>query len=162
MWEAIATVLSSANGIKTEIIILITAALIILAAKLNIISISGKWLKVGKIKDDERAVLRLQLSWMTSYMNLQFEEVYEEGMDYYRTKYIISKVQDFFEQIIIFNHITLDPIYLETKRQQLYSMVLGLTTLDKFRSKEGKEYIYQLSDKCIHSLYEIRNQGKKA
>lgn len=161
MWEAIGTVLSSANGIKTELIILITLVLVVVAARLNIISISGKWLKVGKIKDDERAILRLQLSWMTSYMNLQFEEVYEEGMDYYRTKYIISKVQDFFEQIIIFNHITLEPTYLETKRQQLYSMVLGLTTLDKFRTKEGKEYIYQLSDKCIHTLYEIRNGDKK-
>lgn len=156
MWDAISNVLTSENGIKTEIIIIIAIIVFLLAAKFNLISISGKFLRVGKIKDGERTVLREQLNYMTAVIDAEIKSLPMDELDFYRTKYILSKVKDFFENMIIFNHITDSPLYIESKQIALYSMVYNLTDNPIFKSDEMQKRIYELCDSMVRKLLAIR------
>lgn len=156
MWEAISNILTSANGFKTEIIILITVLIIFLAAKFNIISFSGKWLKVGAIKDNERTVIREQLNYVDSIIDKEAQTLPIDDLDHYRVKYVLSKVKDFFEQIIIFNHITNNKLYIESKQLQLHSLIYNITDNSYFKSKEMEEHIYKLTEGIINKLIQIR------
>lgn len=161
MWESISKVLTSENGIQTEIIVVSILVLFFIAAKLGIISVSGKWLRVGRIKDDERTVLREQINYISSLIDLEENTIKEEGMDKFRTLFVLSKVKSFFITLIIFNSIRTDDSYIEINQQQLYSLVLSLTELEVFRTEAVKKHIYDLADKAIKRLYEIRHTRTK-
>lgn len=158
MWESISAVLTSSNGIQTEIIIVITFLVLLLAAKFNLISFSGKWLKIGKIKDDERTILREQINYMKAVIESQVKYLPMDKLDLYRTKYILSKVYDFFMQIIIFNHIVDSPLYIETKQIALYSMVYNMTDNEFFKTDEMQKMIYNLTETILKRLLAIRNE----
>lgn len=158
MWEAISNVLTSSNGFKTEIIIIVAIVVFLLAAKFNLISISGKFLRVGKIKDGERQILREQITYMSAMIDAEIRSLPMDQLDFYRTKYILSKVKDFFEQIIIFNHISDSGVYIESKQLQLYSMIYNLTDNPLFKSDDMKSHIYKLTEDMIRRLLAIRTE----
>lgn len=158
MWDAIATVLTSSNGFKTEIIVILALVAFLLAAKFNLISISGKFLRVGVIKDNERRILREQINYMSAVIDAEVRSLPMDQLDFYRTKYVLSKVKDFFEQMIIFNHITDSAVYIESKQLQLYSMVYNLTENPVFKSDEMKQHIYQLCEDMIKKVLSIRKE----
>lgn len=158
MWDAISAVLTSSNGFKTEIIVIIAIVVFLLAAKFNLISISGKFLRVGVIKDNERRILREQINYMTAMIDAEIRTLPMDKLDFYRTKYVLSKVKDFFEQMIIFNHISDTQMYIESKQLQLYSMVYNLTDNPIFKSDEMKQHIYQLCEDMIRKTLSIRKE----
>lgn len=162
MWEAISNVLTSSNGFKTEIIVIVAIGMFLLAAKLNLISISGKFLRVGVIKDKERDIMRRQLAYMNARLDCEMEKL-PEGLDFYRTKYVISKCKDFFENIIVFNHIRTDDGYLDTKYMEFHSLIMGLTENPFFKTEEWNKQEKVLVSDILFHIFDIRNEeeGKK-
>jgi hypothetical protein len=89
------------------IIIALVLAVAIIAVKKGWISFQGKGFSVG-IQDKEREIIRTQIQYVNTRLDGTIRDLPQhltEGLHYYRTKYIISKVKDLCEEAIIYNHI---------------------------------------------------------
>lgn len=160
MWEAISNIFTSGEAIHVEAFIVLTIIVLAVLAKFNILSFSGKFLRVGVIKDNERNIMRQQLKYMGAYLDALVPTL-PEGLDFYRTKYIISKCKDFFEDMIVFNHISNSGIYVNTKKMEFLSLILGLTEKEYFKSEDWKKASDKIVEDIIGNLVKIRQEGTK-
>lgn len=154
----VATAIFSGNGIANLIFVGVIVLLLIISIKKGYISFNGNKLRLGA-SDKERQIIRQQMQYINTKMDGTISDIpnhLKEGLHYYRTKYIISKVKDIYEETIIYNHITNDSEYIHLKQELVYNTILKLTIDDFFKTKEFKEYIYKLVEDTIYRLVEIR------
>lgn len=105
----------------------------------------------------ELTIVRNQMQYVNTTMDATIRDL-PSDLEYYRIKYIISKVKDEFETIIIYNHIKDNSDYIELKQEIIYNLIMKLTDNEFFRKPEFKDYIYDLVDKIIRRLVKIRQQ----
>lgn len=149
----------SGNWVLLIIIALVLAAGII-AVKKGWISFQGKGFYVG-IQDKEREIIRTQIQYINTRLDGTIRDLpahLTEGLHYYRTKYVISKVKDLYEEAIIYNHIK-EGSYVSLKQEIIYNTILDLTVDDFFKKPEFKEYLYKLVEETFKRLIEIRNNN---
>ena len=84
-----------------------------------------------------------------------------EGLDHYRCLYVISKYEDFIQNMIIYNHIKNDSEYIQLKFEMAYSLILKLTENEYFKSDEFKKWFYGLVRDMIDRLVTIRQTYSK-
>lgn len=151
----LANILTSQNAVV--VILGVVAILIVLAflVKKGIFSFNGKGLKVG-IKDNERSIIRSQLEYMNTVVDGMVQYLPMNDLDYYRTKYVLSKIKDSLEQIIIFNHIRSDDEYIQLKQEVIYALVRKLTDKDFFKTDEFKKQCDDMTEKLIKRFVKIR------
>lgn len=119
----------------------------------------GKGITIGE-DENERRIIRQQME----YTHVKCESIISylpEGLDYYRSLYVISKFEDFIQNMIIYNHIKNDSEYIQLKYEMAYSLVLKLTENDYFKSKEFKNWFYDLVREMIDRLVTIRQTYTK-
>ena len=160
MWEAISNIFTSGEAVHVELFIVLTIIVLAVLAKLNMFSFSGKFLRIGAIKDNERSVMRRQLKYMSAYFDSLIPEL-PEGLDFYRTKYVVSKCKDFFEDMIVFNHISNSDTYINIKKMEFQSLILGLTENEYFRSEEWKKKAEAITVELVNNLVKIRQEDSK-
>ena len=149
-------------GIPVLSLALIIIVLLLIAIKKGYISFNGHGLKVGDYQDKERTIIRNQMQFISAKLDGTVKDIptrLNEGLHHYRTKYIIGKVKDLFEEMIIYNHINDSPAYVAVKQEMAYSLVIKLTEDDFFKKPQFKDYIYKLVEDCIKSLISIREQS---
>ena len=142
------------------VIVLLVLISVIISVKKGWISFQGKGLSVG-IQDKERDIIRSQIQYINTRLDGTIRDLPQsliEGPKYYRTKYIISKVKDVFEESIIYNHIK-DGIYITLKQEIIYNTILDLTEDEYFKKPEFKEYLYKLVEDLYKRLLDIRDQA---
>lgn len=162
--DSLFTYLSSENFWKSAIGI---GALIILFAilvKKGLISFKGKGLKVGVSNEEELAIVRTQIQWCESDCKDMLREVTKslpEGteMNEYKAKYTIERVLDCLIQIIIFNHISLEPTYIKLKQDLIWSVVSEINPEPVWDELEPS--IRERVENAIRNLYEIRQYYNK-
>ena len=119
----------------------------------------GKGLTIGE-DENERRIIRQQME----YTHVKCESIISylpDGLDHYRSLYVISKFEDFIQNMIIYNHIKNDSEYIQLKFEMAYSLVLKLTENDYFKSKEFKNWFYDLVREMIDRLVTIRQTYTK-
>lgn len=162
--DSLFTYLSSENFWKSAIGI---GALIILFAilvKKGLISFKGKGLKVGVSNEEELAIVRTQIQWCESDCKDMLRELIKKlpedlEMNVYKAKYTIERVLDCFVQIIIFNHISLEPTYIKLKQDLIWSVVSEINPEPVWDELESS--IRERVENAIRNLYEIRQYYNK-
>ena len=162
--DSLFTYLSSENFWKSVIGI---GALIILFAilvKKGLISFKGKGLKVGVSNEEELAIVRTQIQWCESDCKDMLRELIKKLPEYsemnvYKAKYTIERVLDCLVQIIIFNHISLEPTYIKLKQDLIWSVVSEINPEPLWDELEPS--IRERVENAIRNLYEIRQYYNK-
>lgn len=139
-------------------VLLVLIGLITYGVRKGAISFNGKGLKVG-IQDKERTIIRYQMQFVNAKLDGTVKDIpvrLNEGLHHYRTKYIIGKVKDLFEEMIIYNHISNTEDYISIKQELAYNLVIKLTDDEFFRKPEFKDYMDKLVRDIILKLVTIR------
>lgn len=164
MWEAIQGILTSDNFWKSVVGIGSLVILFAVLVKKGLISFKGKGLKVGASNEEELAIVRTQIQWCESDCKDMLRELTKklpEGteMNIYKAKYTIERVLDCLVQIVIFNHITLEPTYIKLKQDLIWSVVSEINPEPMWDELESS--IRERVENAIRNLYEIRQYYNK-
>lgn len=161
MWEAIQGILTSGKAV-----IGIGALVILLAilAKKGLISFKGHGLKVGHSDEEERTIIRTQVQWCEADCKDMLRELTNSipecaEMNEYKAKYTIERVLDCLVQIVVFNHITLEPTYIKLKQDLVWSVVSEVNPEPVWDKLEP--IVKDRVAAAIKNLYEIRQYYSK-
>ena len=159
--EALNTLAS--NGIYSLLaVVFVFVALVILVRK-GAISYNGKGLQVGKIKEEERTVIRNQLE----YCHTMFEGFVSRLLQAHPSfsavtaKYISGRCEDVMQTAIVLNHMTTSKAYIQIKQDLIYNTVIKRSTDNYFLTDEFKQECYDFVESMIKQLVLIREEGVK-
>ena len=154
------TALSSYYGI-TILAILLTAAYLLLRSGKLVVKTKSVQLGKSDIMERERTIIRNQMD----FLHISAEgmiSVLPQGLDLWRTKYVISKVCDVLEAAILYNHIVGgDEIYIKLKQNLVYNAVLKRTENEYFKSQEFKDICDKFTRDMLNEFCNIRDTYSK-
>ena len=161
MWEAIQGILTSGKAVIGIGALVILFAIL---AKKGLISFKGHGLKVGHSDEEERTIIRTQIQWAEADCKDMLRELTNslpEGieMNEYKAKYTIERVLDCLVQIVVFNHITLEPTYIKLKQDLIWSVVSEVNPEPVWNDLEP--IVKDRVEVAIRNLYEIRQYYSK-
>ena len=162
--EWLASVLNNPNSWKSFIFFFITLITLIILVKKGIISFKGKGLTVGNNdeRDIERTIIRSQIQYVKSAISDFYDDIPNfEGRDEWRLRYICEKIISVFTDIISFNHISKEKIYVQMKQASIWAVIINNTTADIMTSDEFKDVVYANVAEILDKLIEIREYYKK-
>lgn len=158
MWQAIQEVLTSDNFWKSVIGIGALVILLAILVKKGLISFKGKGLKVGISNEEELAIVRTQIQWCESDCEAMLREISnrfsETEMNEYKARYTVEKVLDELVKIVIFNHISREPVYVGMKQDLIWSVVSSINPEPEWNCLEP--VVKERVEVAIRTLYEIR------
>ena len=162
--EWLASVLTSSNAIPIIIIAVLLVVIIAILAKKGIVSFKGKGLTVGNGNDErdiERTIIRSQIQYVKSAISDFYDDIPNfEGRDEWRLRYICEKIISVFTDIISFNHISKEKIYVQMKQASIWAVIINNTTADIMTSDEFKDVVYANVAEILNKLIEIREYYK--
>lgn len=161
MWEAILGILTSSKGLIGIGTLIILLAIL---ARKGLISFKGHGLKVGVSNEEELAIVRTQIQWCESDCKDMLRELTKSlpecaEMNEYKAKYTIERVLDCLVQIVIFNHVTLEPTYIKMKQDLVWSVVSEVNPEPVWDKLEP--IVKDRVAAAIKNLYEIRQYYSK-
>lgn len=149
-------VLTSGNAIPLVIAVAGLILLVAFLAKKGIIKFKGHGLSVGN-DEVERTIIRNQIMFCKTEISDFYSKIpYFEGRDDWRLKYIMEKCLDVFIDAISFNHITLEPVYVELKCRAVWDEVLQNAEDPRILTDDFKNVIYDETKRIIEKLIAIR------
>lgn len=158
-WDVLLAIVTSKAFIPSIIFVIGLVVVAIIGVKQGWFKFKGKGITIGE-DENERRIIRQQME----YTHVKCESIISylpEGLDHYRSLYVISKYEDFIQNMIIYNHIKNDSEYIQLKYEMAYSLVLKLTENEYFKSDEFKKWFYSLVRDMIDRLVTIRQTYSK-
>lgn len=162
--EWLASVLTSSNAIPIIIIIVLLVVIIAILAKKGIVSFKGKGLTVGNGNDErdiERTIIRSQIQYVKSAVSDFYDDIPDfPNRDEWRLKYICERIISVFTNIISFNHISREKIYMEMKQSEIWAVIINNTASEIMTSDEFKNVVYTKTAEILDKLISIREYYK--
>ena len=160
--EWLASVLTSSNAIPIIIIVVLLVVIIAILAKKGIFSFNAFGLKIDNGNDErERTIIRSQIQYVKSAISDFYDDIPNfEGRDEWRLRYICEKIISVFTDIISFNHISKEKIYVQMKQASIWAVIINNTTADIMTSDEFKDVVYANVAEILDKLIEIREYYK--
>ena len=161
MWEAIKATLTSANGVALTIIvaILIIAVLLIgiRLGKHGFLTIRTKHFTIGS-KVSEREIIRREAETAYNFiMSIEGKIVNDtENYNKWFIKCILEKIYDKAIEWIMFNHITLNQLYVQDKQDTVLNLIYSLPIKDDFKTPEFKQRVENWVKELIEKLVNVK------
>lgn len=153
--------LSSFYGVLILAIVMAVSYCLLRSGRL-VVKTKSVTLGQDDIMEKERTILRNQMN----FLHISAEgmvSVLPQGLDLWRTKYVISKVCDVLEEAILYNHIVRgDETYIKIKQKLVYNAVLKRTDNEYFKSEEFKEICDKFTRDMLSEFCNIREAYSKA
>jgi hypothetical protein len=160
MWEALVSVLTSANAAMVLIFVLIMVVICLLLLKRGFIQINTKSFRLGA-DERERDIIRQQVEWAHTYiMGLQVNFPTSTDCRGYFLKYLLEKAYSEVVDWITFNHMRTDGSYIPIKQDKIKSMVFSLDISPEYATDEYRKKIDEWVDELIRKLILIREDYK--
>lgn len=159
MWETIKSVFTSGNGIGLGIIISLLVVIIIYMAiklgKAGLLTIQTKHFRIGN-KVTERELIRRQIEKAHSFvMSIEGKIPSDQNYKEYLVKYILEKIYDEVIKWIMFNHITVNQLYIEDKQNCILNLIYSMPINEDFKTPEFKErvckWVYELIEQLVNT-----------
>lgn len=161
MWEALQSILTSENFLKSVVGIVALVILFAILVKKGLISFKGKGLKVGN-SDTERTIIRNQIMFVKTEISDFYNRIPNfEGRDEWRLKYIMEKCLDVLIDAVSLNHLTLEPVYVDLKCRAVWDEVLQNSGNTNILTDDFKKVVYDETKHIIEKLIEIREYYNK-
>ena len=162
--EWLASVLTSSNAIPIIIKVVLLVVIIAILAKKGIVSFKGKGLTVGNGNDErdiERTIIRSQIQYVKSAVSDFYDDIPDfPNRDEWRLRYICEKIVSVFTDIISFNHISKEKIYVQMKQASIWAVIINNTAASIMTSDEFKDTVYAKTAEILDKLIEIREYYK--
>lgn len=140
-------------AIITLIVGLIVLA--ILAIKKGWLKVKGKEVQIGLSESDTRNLIQSQIDYMKAKTEGMISKL-PKGLDPYRTKYVIARVEDVLEHAIIFNNISDDEYYIRAKQELVYQNIMKRVENEWFMTEDFKELVYKFVEDLIKELIRMK------
>ena len=135
VWDTLTRVFTSGNALFILGTIVILVLLFGIFAKLGVISVHKKGIKIGKTSAlSERAILRKQIDYVQKYclaIAPELAKIFEhrefraEGEDTFYFRYIALLISNEMEQWVLFNNVSQSANYIQTKQLELKAYIVG-------------------------------------
>lgn len=158
MWEAIEKL-----G-QNPLVLLFVSGVFIIAfymIKKGYFKFSGKGVQIGLSEQQTRDLIQSQFEYAKAKCEGMVSRIPREGLDPYRTKYIVSRVEDVIQRAIIFNNLTDNEEYIRGKQELVYQTVMARVERDYFKSPEFKALMYKFTDELFKELYRMKRISKQ-
>jgi len=107
--------------------------------------------------DKERKIVRLQMEWIYTHLSgLEANIEKDKNYNFYRGKYVIERIYDYYVDRITQNHITNSKEYIEICQSNILAIVDSLTEKPEYKSEEFKQMLLEDTKHCIDKLIQIR------
>lgn len=170
MWESISSTLTSENGPKLLITIAVLLVIIVILAiklgKAGLLNINTKHVHIGS-KISDRELIRRQIEVSHEFIMSIEGKVICDNSKYngYFTKYILERVYDKVIEWIMFNHITMNQLYIQDKQDTILNLIYALPINDEFKTPEFKGRVENWVKELIERLVNVKvlygeNSGK--
>lgn len=159
MWEALSKVLTSSNASTVLLFVIVIIALVAYFGKKGIFKWHTEKLTIGA-SEDERAIIRQQVEWTELEVESLARMPVFDGVNEWRTKYILEKLFDEILQWIIFNHIKDSTEYIAIKQEKIWNMTQVLVEREEFQTDEFKDFVFAETEKIIKRLVFLRVKYK--
>lgn len=161
MWESFTNILTSNNGIPLFILVVILVLLVIRMGiklgKAGLLSIRTKHFQIGN-NVSERELIRRQIECAHDFiMSIEGKLVSDEmKYDEYFTKYILERVYDKVIEWIMFNHITVNQLYIQDKQDTILNLIYALPINSDFKTPEFKTRVENWVKELIERLVNVK------
>lgn len=135
MWESFTNVLTSGNGIPLFIVLVILVIIIVSMAiklgKTGLLTIHTKHFHIGK-SISERELIRRQIECAHDFIMSIEGKIITDNTRYngYFTKYILERIYDKVIECIMFNHITVNQLYIQDKQDTVLNLIYSMPIND--------------------------------
>ena len=171
MWESFTSILTSNNGIPLFILVVILVLLVIRMGiklgKAGLLSIHTKHFQIGN-NVSERELIRRQIECAHDFIMSIEGKLVSDKMKYdeYFTKYILERVYDKVIEWIMFNHITVNQLYIQDKQDTILNLIYALPINSDFKTPEFKTRVENWVKELIERLVNVKtlygyNSGSK-
>ena len=143
------------NGIWSLGTALVVFIVIIICIKTGLISFKGHGLQVGG-DEDTRSLIRNQWEFASSACDAQFYKVREYCKSDEHCKYLVAKVTDIFQQMSVYNHISMDEDYIKAKQGLVLQCIRKRASDPHFWSPEFEECCNKFVKDTIKAMYDMK------
>ena len=161
MWESITNVLTSANGVPLLIIVVLLLILVIRMGiklgKAGLLSIHTKHISIGK-SISERELIRRQIESAHDFIMSIEGKLITDNIKYneYFAKYVLERVYDKVIEWIMFNHITVNQLYIRDKQDTVLNLIYALPVNEDFKTPEFKARVENWVKELIEKLVNVK------
>lgn len=156
MWDSISEVLTSTNAPIVIAFLLFMGIMAWLMAKKGLFNIHTDAVTIGA-RDSERKVMRMQMEWIMQHLSgLESNITKDAEYNYYRGKYVVERIYDYYVDRISQNHITNSTEYIEVCQSNIIAIVDSLTEKPEYKSDDFKAMLQEDTKLCINKLIQIR------
>ena len=161
MWNSIKDILTSANGIPLVIILVVLVVLVIKwgirLGKAGLLNIHTKHVHIGK-NVSERELIRRQIECAHDFIMSIEGKIVTDTSQYngYFTKYILERSYDKVIEWIMFNHITVNQLYIQDKQDTILNLIYALPITDEFKTPEFKVRVENWVKELIERLVNVK------
>lgn len=159
MWEAITSIVTSKNMYQLLIFITLIIWSIALLAKTGIVYFHNGFLSIGD-GERERELIRRQQEWAYNYIMALEKEIKPDTQDdsfgHFFCVAVLEKVYDKVVEMIVFNHISERPEYVENKKTLFKNTVYKFPIQSYYKTKEFEKKMDKWTEEIIHNLLIIR------
>ena len=157
MWETIKDVLTSGNAWFILIFLVVVIVMGLILGRIGLIKVNTKHVQIGNELNQRELVRRQVEAAYTFVMSLE-GKIIAEGSTYdrYLTKYILERVYDKVIEWIIFNHITMNQLYVQDKQENIENLVYTMVVDDDFKTPEFKRRMDNWVRELIEQLVQVK------
>ncbi len=171
MWNSLKDILTSANGVPLVIILVLLVVLVIRwgirLGKAGLLNIHTRHVHIGS-NVSERELIRRQIECAHDFIMSIEGKLVSDNMKYneYFTKYILERVYDKVIEWIMFNHITVNQLYIQDKQDTILNLIYALPINSDFKTPEFKVRVENWVKELIERLVNVKtlygyNSGKE-
>lgn len=162
MWEAISTVLISANAWQVLTFLAIEVFIFVVLVKGGVLAIKTKHFRIGQA-ETEREIIRRQVEAAHDFIMSIEGKINADTSHYngYFTKFILERVYDKAIEWIMFNHISNTPMYVQDKQDTVCNLVYTFDIGDEFKTPEFKKRMCNWTQELIAKLVQTRELYNK-
>ena len=161
MWESFTNVLTSGNGIPLFIVLVILVIIIVSMAirlgKTGLLTIHTKHFRIGR-SISERELIRRQIECAHDFIMSIEGKIITDSTRYngYFTKYILERIYDKVIEWIMFNHITVNQLYIQDKQDTVLNLIYSMPINDDFKSPEFKTRVENWTKELVERLVNVK------
>jgi hypothetical protein len=160
MWESFSSIVNSPNFDKFSIFVFILFCCCVVLVKTNILKINTKHVKIGDSED--RILIRNQMEYSETSCKAQLKKILPYCENEYHARFIISKVEDVFQQMIIYNHINADDeCYIRSKKNLVLLTIQKYVKDEHFFSPEFRSCCDKFVEELIKDLFYMKKSMYK-
>lgn len=154
--EALTAFITSPS-IFSLVFVLLVIGLLYLAAKKGLISYNAHGVKVGNSEEERaRALIRNQWEYACSACDAQFYKVRRYCKSDEHCKYLVAKVTDIFQQMSVYNHISMDADYIKAKQGLVLQAIRKRAEDTHFWSSEFEDCCNKFVYETIKAMYDMK------